>query len=167
MHLLEITSDRRAFTSLPVRRKGDQVVYVTGETKRQTRAVRKLLMALARRFGLPMIAFAEFAGVEKLNAANEDLIDCLSIVPNPYPSGLRWSEAELETAKRAWMRDWKICNRVLAQDPTIEELLAVSGNQQDWCNWWRCNHPDASVRARMAQGIAEAQALINENRRAT
>jgi hypothetical protein len=157
--MLEITTDpHRPGSGIGARRKNGDKIYLRGETIRQLRTVRKMLMKLSRHYGLPMIAFADFAGVEEINTTNEDLIECLSTVPDPYAG------VDRRVAVEAWQRDWRICNRVLRQDPTIDQLLTVSGNQQDWMTWWRCNHDDPQMRSLLAEEIANAQELIMSNR---
>ena len=158
--MLQITNDPHAPGSgIGARRKNGDRIYLRGEARQQLRKVRKVLMKLARHYNLPLIAFTDFAGIEEINASNEDLVDCLSTVPDPY------SGVERREAMTAAIRDSRICERILAQgDASIDQLLAVSGNQQDWCTWWRCNHPDPQVRARLAEQIADAQELIMSNR---
>jgi hypothetical protein len=157
--MLEITTNARAPGSgIGARRKNGDKIFLRGETIHQLRTVRKLLMKLAHHYNLPLAAFADFAGIEEINAENADLIDCLSTVPDPYAG------VDKRVAMEAWQRDYRICERVLAQDPTIDQLLAVSGNQQDWLTWWRCNHPDAQMRSLLAEEIANAQELIMSNR---
>jgi hypothetical protein len=157
--MLEITTDPHAPGSgIGARRKNGDKIFLRGETIHQLRTVRKLLMKLAHHYNLPLVAFADFAGIEESNAENTDLIECLSTVPDPYAG------VDRRVAMEAWQRDWRICNRILQQDPIIDQLLAVSGNQQDWMTWWRCNHPDAGMRSLLAEEIANAQELIMSNR---
>jgi hypothetical protein len=163
MYFAEITTDPQPhghnYVGIGARRKNGDRIRIFGETKRQVKAIRKLLMKLGQHFGLPMANHADFVGIERINAANDDLIDCLSSVPDPYAPDI-----DMQAAWIAWRRDWKICNRILAQDPSIDQLLSVSGNQQDWMTWFRCNHPDARVRDALARDIAKVQPLISENR---
>jgi hypothetical protein len=158
--MLVITTDpRRSGSSIAARRKSGDKVFIYGNVTRQLRTVRKILMKLSRHYSnLPMIAFAGFAGVEEINVTKEELLECLSAVPDPY------SGVDVRIAMEAWQRDWHICERVLKQDLSIDQLLAVSGNQQDWCVFWRCNHDDPRMRALLAEEIANAQELIMSNR---
>jgi hypothetical protein len=147
-----------SFNRISARRRNGEKVYLFGETRHQLKAVKRIIMRLSQKFGLPLIAQADFVGVEKLGAENADLIDCLSSPPDPYAG------VDVRQAMTAWLRDVRICDSILAQEPTIDEILSVSANSQDWCLFWRCNHPDAAVRDRLAKSLAEAQGLIAENR---
>jgi hypothetical protein len=157
--MLEITTDaHRPGSGIGARRKNGDKIYLRGETIRQLRTVRRVLMKLAKHYGLPLNTFAEFLGVEMINATNDELLDCLSTVPNPY------SGVDLRVAIAASNRDWRICNCICARDPTIEQLVTVSAQQEDWQVFWRCNHPDVGMRDRLAQELAEGRALKAENR---
>ena len=148
------------FVHIVARRKNGDRVYLFGEAQRQLRTIRKVLMKLARHYDLPMIAFTEFPGLEMINASNDELLACLSTVPNPYDD--RIDDPRIAIA--ASNRDWRICNCVQARDPTIEQLVTVSAQQEDWMTFWRVRHPDAGMRERLAQQLAEDQALKAENR---
>jgi hypothetical protein len=77
-------------------------------------------------------------------------------VPDPY------SGVDLDAARAACVRDFRTCNRILAQDPTIPQLLRVSNCERDWIAFWRCNHPDAAERQRLAALLAEKDRLAEE-----
>jgi hypothetical protein len=156
--MLEITTNPSGFGT-PVRRRNGDLVYIYGECRRQLKTVRKLLMKLSRHWGLPMKHLADFAGLEGIgNAGNDDLIDCLSSVPDPY------SGVELRAAMIAWKRDLNITDLILRQDPSIPQLLAVSDNQEDWLVFWRCNCPVPAIRDHLAQELVKGRALKAENR---
>jgi hypothetical protein len=160
MQLLEITEHRRGFLSIPVRRRknGRQVdqVYVTADNRTQLKAVRGLLMKLARHFRAPLIECADFYGLGAINTANETLIAALSSVPDPYCG------VDFDLALTAYHRDLAITDKILAQDPSIPHLLAVNNNQYDWVVFLRCNHPSAAVRQRFARDLAELDRLGEE-----
>jgi hypothetical protein len=159
--MLEITTNpHRPGSGIGARRKNGDRIYLRGETIRQLRTVRKLLMKLSRQFGLPLAAHADFAGIEIIkNVTNNDLIDCLSTVPDPY-SGVSPRQALI-----AAMRDARICHRILAQDPTLDQLFSVTDNIYDWGLWWRCNHPTAAGRERFARDLEGMLEQMTENRR--
>jgi hypothetical protein len=157
MQLLEITEHRRCFTSIPVRRKNGDRVYVTAGSRQQLKAVRGLLMKLAKHFRAPLIECADFYGLGAINTANETLIAALSVVPDPYAPGI-----DFDLALTAYHRDLAITDKILAQDPSIPHLLAVNNNQYDWVVFLRCNHPTANVRDRFARDLAELDRLGEE-----
>jgi hypothetical protein len=83
--MLEITTDpHRPGSRIGARRKNGDKVFIYGNVTRQLRTVRTILMKLARHFDLPLADFAEFLGIEEINVSKEDLIQCLSAVPDPY-----------------------------------------------------------------------------------
>jgi hypothetical protein len=156
--MLEISTTQQAQRmGTPVRRRNGDRVYLFGEHRRQLKTVRKILMKLSQHYGLPMATFADFIGIERINTTNDELIDCLSNVPDPY------AEVDLRAAMVASTRDFRICERVRAQDPTIEQLLTVSGNSEDWYNFWRVRSSKSWTPERMAKD-AELQKLKAENR---
>jgi hypothetical protein len=156
--MLEITTEPNRFGSRVSahRRNGDKV-YLGGEARRQLKTVRKILMKLAGHYGLKMIEHADFLGVERINATNDDLVECLSSAPDPY------SGVDLRAAMVAWRRDLNITNQILHQDPSVDQLLAVCDNQEDWLVFWRCNCPVPAIRDHLAQELAKARALKAEN----
>jgi hypothetical protein len=163
MYFAEICSDpqpcrRGSYTSIGARRKNGDRVYIFGETKRQVRAIRKLLMKLAKHWGLPMANHADFIGMAGINATNEEMLDCLSSVPDPYAG------VDLRTAFVAWRRDLNLTDLILRQDPSVPQLLAVTDNQEDWLVFWRCNCPVPAIRDHLAQELAKGRALKAENR---
>jgi hypothetical protein len=159
--MLEITTNPlRPGSGIGARRKNGDKIYLRGETIRQLRIVRKILMKLSKHFDLPMATFAAFPGLEMINASNDELLACLSTVPNPYDD--RVDDPRIAIA--ASNRDWRICNCVQARDPTIEQLVTVSAQQEDWMTFWRVRHPDAGMRERLAQELVKARALKAENR---
>jgi hypothetical protein len=156
MQLLEITEDRRRFTSIPVRRKNGDRVFVTGDNRKQLKAVRALMIKLARHFKAPLIQVADFYGLDQINTKTEDLLACLSSAWDPD------SSVDLDIAYAAYRRDLEITNIVLARDPSITQLLIVKNNQLDWCRWWHRHHPSPSVRECLAQDLAEYDRLAEE-----
>jgi hypothetical protein len=163
MYFAEITSDPHPschsnYIGIGARRKNGDRVYVFGECRRQIKAVRKLIMKLGRHLGLPMKDLADFRGLGMIAAENDDLIDCLSSVPDPYAG------VDLRAAFVAWKRDLNITDQILHQDPSIPQLTAVSDNQEDWLLFWRCNCPVPAIRDHLAQELEEARALKAENR---
>jgi hypothetical protein len=115
-------------------------------------------MKLSRHYGLPLAAHADFAGMHMINADNDNLIDCLSSVPDPYAG------VDLRAAFVAWRRDLNVTDLILRQDPSIPQLTAVSDNQEDWLVFWRCNCPVPEIRDHLAQELAKGRALKAENR---
>jgi hypothetical protein len=157
--MLEITTEPGGFGT-PVRRRNGDLVYLCGEARRQVKAVRKLLMKLARHFGrLPMIDLADFRGLDQINATNDELIECLSSVPDPY------APVDLDAAMVASTRDLKIADRILSRPrtSTIQQLLAVSDNAEDWHIFWRVRSPNGFT-AQAKAADAEFQKLKTENR---
>jgi hypothetical protein len=164
--LVEITTNPHpshhggaSFNRITARRKNGDKAFVFAATKRQCLAIKGILMKLARHYGpLPMITFADFIGVERINASNDDLIECLSAVPDPY------AQVDLRAAMVATTRDFRICERVRAQDPTYKHLLAVCDCCEDWHNFWRVRSKNGFTPERIAEE-AEFQKLKADNRR--
>jgi hypothetical protein len=156
MQLLEITEHRRSFTSIPVRRKNGDRVFVTGDNRKQLKAVRTILQKLARHFRAPLIEVADFYGLDRINTKADDLLACLSSAWDPD------SDVALDIAYAAYKRDLEITNIVLARDPSITQLLIVKNNQLDWCVWWQRHHPSPSVRQSLAQDLVEFDRLAEE-----
>jgi hypothetical protein len=156
MQLLEITEHRRRFTSIPVRRKNGDRCFVTGDNGKQLKAVRALMIKLARHFRAPLIEVADFYGLDQINTKTEDLLACLSSAWDPD------ADVDLDIAYAAYLRDLEITNIVLARDPSITELLVVKNNQLDWCRWWHRHHPSPAVRESLAQDLAEYDRLAEE-----
>jgi hypothetical protein len=156
MRLLEITEDRLSFTSIPIRRKSGDLVYVTGDNRKQLKAVRALMIKLARHFKAPLIQVADFYGLDQINTKTEDLLACLSSAWDPD------ADVALDIAYAAYLRDLEITNIVLARDPSITQLLIVKNNQLDWCVWWQRHHPNPAVRQSLAQDLVEFDRLAEE-----
>jgi hypothetical protein len=164
MFFAEITTDPHRchsdFCRITARRKNGDHVLIYGQTKRHAFAIKRILMKLARSFRvIPMADLADFIGLQGINATNDELIDCLSAVPDPY------AEVDRSAAVIAWKRDWNICERVRAQDPSYKHLIAVSANAEDWMTFWRCNCPSPAMRDHLARELEEGRALKSENRR--
>jgi hypothetical protein len=121
--------------------------------------IRKLLMKLGRAYDLPMSHFADFWGIEKINATNAELLECLSVVPDPYCG------CDPRQALIAAMRDARIIQRVLARDPTLEQLFTIQESNYDWGVYWRCNHPTEAGRQRFARDNEGMLEQLTENRR--
>jgi hypothetical protein len=158
--MLEITTDPlRPGSRISARRKNGDKIFLYGETIRQLKTARKVLMKLSKHFDLPLATFTDFVGLEMINASNDELIECLSSVPDPY------APVDLRAAMVASSRDFKIVNRILSRprQSTIEQLLAVSGNSEDWSNFWRVRSPSGFTKERMAEE-AEYRKLRAENR---
>jgi hypothetical protein len=147
-----------SYNRITARRKNGDHVYIFGQTKRQCMAIKRLLMKLARHYDETMIKFADFFGVDEIAATNADLIECLSPVPDPY-SGVNPHQALI-----AAMRDARICERILGQPNTIEQLLTVSNNQYDWGLFFRVNDERPEVRDLWARQLAEMKVWMDENR---
>jgi hypothetical protein len=113
------TNPHEPGSGIGARRKNGDSVVLRGETISQLRTVRKVLIKMARHFQLPMAELGDFLGVDRINLTNRDLLDCLSTVPDPY------AEVDFAAAIEAWRRDFKIGHRVLANDPSIEEIMIV------------------------------------------
>ena len=159
--MLEITTDARAPGSgIGARRKNGDRIYLRGETIRQLRIVRKVLMKLSKHFDMPMSTFAAFLGLDQINATNDEMLHCLSTVPNPYDERV----TDLRIAVAASNRDWRICEYVCARDPTIDQLVTVSANAEDWQTFWRVRHPQAAMREHLAAELVKGRALKAENR---
>ena len=158
--MLVITTDPRAPGSgIGARRKSGDKIYLRGKPIQQLRIVRKILMRLAKHYAMPLATFADFVGIEMINATNEELIECLSTVPDPY------APVDERAAMIASTRDFKIVNRILSRprQSTIEQLLAVSANSEDWANFWRVRSPKGFTPERIAKQ-AEFQKLKASNR---
>jgi hypothetical protein len=155
MQLLEITERRLGFTSMPVRSKRG-LVFVTGDSRKQLKAVRALMIKLARHFKAPLIEVADFYGLDQINTKTDDLLACLSSAWDPD------ADVALDIAYAAYCRDLEITNIVLARDPSIPQLLIVKNNQLDWCVWWQRHHPSPSVRESLAQDLVEFERLAEE-----
>src|SRR6266566_1897086 len=118
--MLEITTDPlRPGSRISARRKNGDKIFLYGETIRQLKTARKVLMKLSKHFDLPLATFTDFVGLEMINASNYELIECLSSVPDPY------APVDLRAAMVASSRDFKIVNRILSRprQSTIEQLL--------------------------------------------
>jgi hypothetical protein len=158
--MLVITTDPRAPGSgIGARRKNGDKIYLRGKPVRQLRIVRKILMALSRHFDLPLATFDDFTGLEHINTTNDELIECLSTVPDPY------APVDERVVMVASTRDFKIANRILSRprQSTLEQLLAVSANSEDWANFWRVRSTKGFTPERIAEE-AELQKLKASNR---
>jgi hypothetical protein len=158
--MLVITTDPRAPGSgIGARRKNGDRIYLRGENIRQLKIVRKVLMKLAKHFDLPMATFTDFVGLEHINTSNEELLECLSTVPDPY------APVDERVAMVASTRDFKIANRILSRprQSTLEQLLAVSANSEDWSNFWRVRSSKGFTPERIAEE-AKLQKLKASNR---
>jgi hypothetical protein len=158
--MFKITTDPHGDGSrVTARRRNGDIVYIFGQTRRQMMAIRKLLMKLGRHYDLPMSHLADFWGIEEINATNEELLECLSLVPDPY-CGCNPRQALV-----AAMRDARIIQRVLARNPTLEQLFTIQASNYDWGVYWRCNHPTAAGRERFAKDLDGMLDQMTENRR--
>jgi hypothetical protein len=163
MYFPKITTDPHdtpdgSYLRITARRRNGDRCFVFREGKQQVKAIRKILMRLARHFNDEMIRLADFYGLDEVKTTNAELIACLSSVPDPY-AGVDPREA-LIAAKR----DLHICMQIMAQDPSLDHLMAVSNNFWDWTTYWRCCHPTAAGREREARELAEMEPLRTENR---
>jgi hypothetical protein len=146
--MFKITTDPHGSGSrVTARRKNGDIVYIFGQTKRQMMAVRKLIMKAARHYDLPMIHLADFWGIEKINATNAELLECLSVVPDPYCG------CDPRQALIAAMRD------------ALEQLFTIQESNYDWGVYWRCNHPTEAGRQRFARDNEGMLEQLTENRR--
>jgi hypothetical protein len=163
MHFPKISEDPHAedsnYTRISAHRKNGDKVYVFGEGTRQVKAIRTILMKLARHYNKEMIHLADFFGLEEVRTTNAELIKCLSSVPDPY-CGCDPTDALI-----AGKRDLNICMQIMAQDPTLDHLVVVCNNFADWGTYWRCNEPTAAGRDRWAKHLADLAPLRTENRR--
>jgi hypothetical protein len=163
MYFPKITNDPHdapsgSFNWITARRKNDRV-YIFGETKRQCLAIRKLLMKSARHFNETLLEVSDFFGLDEINTTNAELLECLSSPPDPY-SGVNVREALV-----AAMRDARIIQRVLTQNPTIEQLFTIQASNYDWGLYFRCNHPTVAGRERFAKDLEGMLEQLTENRR--
>jgi hypothetical protein len=162
MYFAEITTDpqlhhrRSNYVSTVARRKNGDHVHILGQHKQQVFAIRRILMKLARKYALPMIHLADFTGLQGIATNNDELVKCLSEVPDAY------AEVDMHAAVVAWKRDRNICDLILRHDPDCVQLIAVSNNEIDWATYFRCNCPVPAIREHLAQELAEAQALRAE-----
>ena len=164
MFFAKITTDPHdhpsgSFNRITARRKSGDSVFVFGESLRQVRTIKRILMKLARKFNEPLIHVADFVGVERVTATPAELLACLSSVPDPY-AGVDPSDAA-----DASVRDARIIQAILAQRPTIEQIFTVMENMYDWGCWWRCNHPTAAGREYFAKDLEGMLDRMTENRR--
>jgi hypothetical protein len=164
MYFAEITTNPKKkisnFTRITARRKNGDQCFIFGQDKSHVFAIKRILMKLARSFRvIPMADLADFIGLGGINTTNEELINCLSVVPNAYAG------VDLHAAVVAWKRDYHITARVLAQNPSVDQITACSDNQEDWVVFWRCNCPVPEIREHLAQELAEGRTLKADNRR--
>jgi hypothetical protein len=159
MYIAEITTattpiSKHSYTGIGARRKNGDHIRIFADNLRQCRTLKRILMALAKHYGLPLAQHANFDGIGMIRATNDELLTCLS----PFP-GDPYSGVDIHAAFVAWRRDFNITNLIMAQDPTIPQLLAVSDNQQDWLLFWRCNCPVPEIREHLARELEECRAL--------
>jgi hypothetical protein len=164
MYVAEITTattptTKYSYTGIGARRKNGDRIRIFGDNLRQCRTLKRILMALAKHYGLPLAQHANFDGIGMIAATNDELLTCLS----PFP-GDPYSGVDLHAAFVAWQRDLNITNLILAQNPTIPQLRKVSDNQEDWLLFWRVNCPVQQIREHLAQELVEVRALKAENR---
>jgi hypothetical protein len=164
MYIPKITTDPHDqpsgnFIRITARRKNGDSVFVFGESLRQVRTIKRILMKLARKFNEPLTHVADFVGVAQIKATPAELLACLSSVPNPY------ADVNPSEAADASVRDARIIQAILAQSPTIEQIFTVMENMYDWGCWWRCNHPTAAGREHFAKDLEGMLEQLTENRR--
>jgi hypothetical protein len=146
------------FIRITARRKNGDSVFVFGESLRQVRAIKRLLMKSARHFNETLLEVSNLSGLGQIKTVNDELIACLSSVPDPY------APVDRQDAADASVRDARIIQAILAHDPTIEELFRVMENMYDWQCWWRCNHPTAEGRERFAKDLDGMLERLTANR---
>src|SRR5260370_3607244 len=103
MHIAEITTatapTQRNYTGIGARRKNGDRIRIFANNLRQCRTLRKILMKLAKHYGLPLAQHADFDGIGMISATNDELLTCLSPFPcDPYCG------VHLHAALVAWRR---------------------------------------------------------------
>jgi hypothetical protein len=169
MGAIEVTSTNTTDWSgvrMKVRRANGDQVYVTGDSRWEVEHVRRLLMKAARRSRLRMIEIAEIVGLAETALSEEEYLAAqLAVVETEsqdLPSLGRVPEPEdivdLEVALKCWQRDVIRCGE-LADDSSLEAIVAVAANQYRWARFWVERHPSERAREMFAAALSEVEPL--------
>ena len=173
MGAIEVTSTNTADWSgvrMKVRRANGDTVYVTGDSRWEVENVRRHLMKAARRSRLRMIEIAEIVGLAEteeeyvtaqLAVVETESQDLPSLGRVPEPEDM----VDLEVALKCWQRDIARIGEI-AEDSSLETIVAIAANQYRWARFWVERHPSESAREMFAAALSEVEPLRAKSKEA-
>jgi hypothetical protein len=177
MGAIEVTSINTTDWSgirMKVRRANGDTVWITGDFRWEVEHVRRHLMKAARRSRLRMIEIAEIVGLAETPPSEEEeyvtaQLAAVEIESQDLPSLGRVPEPEdmvdLAVAMEAFQRDVIRCEG-LADDSSLETIVAIAANQYRWARFWVERHPSESAREMFAAALSEVEPLRAKSKEA-